>query len=327
MRIGLSFDAKEDGIAPPGAPDDWQEEFDSPATLTALQEGLQALGHDVSRLGNGPALVRSLLEKRPDLVFNIAEGRGTSRSREARVPAVCETLGIPCTGSDPATLSVAMDKGWTRCLVRERGVKIPAGRTVSNVNESLDDLPLPAVVKPAWEGSSKGIRSTSLVTTRAELKERVVEMLGMYQQPVLVEEFIDGDEVTVAALGNAPWWLGAMRVLPRASQGPFIYSLEVKRDWENRVKYEAPAVLSPEVSGALIEASLRVLETLEVRDVARMDFRIRDGVPYFIEINPLPGLDPRTGDLCILARGHGLDHAAVLDRIVRAAVARYSGTA
>ena len=97
MRIGLSFDAKEDGIAPPGAPDDWQEEFDSPATLKALQEALQGLGHDVTLLGNGPALVRSLLEKRPDLVFNVAEGRGTSRSRESRVPAVCETLGIPCT--------------------------------------------------------------------------------------------------------------------------------------------------------------------------------------------------------------------------------------
>ncbi len=327
MRIGLSFDAKEDGIAPPGAPDDWQEEFDSPATLKALQEALQGLGYDVTLLGNGPALVRSLLEKRPDLVFNIAEGRGTSRSRESRVPAVCETLGIPCTGSDPATLAVAMDKGWTRCLVREHGVMVPAGRAISKVDESLDDLPLPAVVKPAWEGSSKGIRSTSLVTTRSELKERVVEMLGMYQQPVLVEEFIDGDEVTVAALGNAPWWLGAMRVLPRTSQGPFIYSLEVKRDWENRVKYEAPAVLSPQASDALMSASLRVLEILEVRDVARMDFRIRDGVPYFIEINPLPGLDPRTGDLCILARGHGLDHAAVLDRIVRAAVARYLGTA
>lgn len=59
MRIGLSFDAKEDGIAPPGAPDDWQEEFDSPATLKALQEALQGLGHDVTLLGNGPALVRS----------------------------------------------------------------------------------------------------------------------------------------------------------------------------------------------------------------------------------------------------------------------------
>lgn len=327
MRIGLSFDAKEDGIAPPGAPDDWQEEFDSPATLAALQEGLQALGHDVALLGNGPALVRSLLEKRPDLVFNIAEGRGTSRSREARVPAVCETLGIPCTGSDPATLSVAMDKGWTRSLVRERGVQVPQGRTVSKADESLDDLPVPAVVKPAWEGSSKGIRSTSLVTSRSELKSRVVEMLGLYRQPVLVEEFIDGDEVTVAALGNAPWWLGAMRVLPRTTEGPFIYSLEVKRDWENRVKYEAPAVLSAQTLAALKEASRRVLEILEVRDVARLDFRIRDGVPYFIEINPLPGLDPRTGDLCILARGHGLDHAAVLDRIVRAAIARYSGTA
>lgn len=323
MRIGLTFDAKEDGSAPPGAPDDWQEEFDSPATLAALADTIGALGHSVARLGNGPGLVRSLLDNPPDLVFNIAEGRGTSRSREARVPAICETLGIPCTGSDPATLAVAMDKGWTRSLVAERGVVVPRGRTVSDLNDPLDDLPLPAVIKPAWEGSSKGIRATSLVRDRGEMRARVAEMLGAYRQPVLVEEFIDGEEVTVAALGNSPWWMGAMRVVPRKSDGPFIYSLEVKRDWENQVSYETPARLGDEAGRALFAAANRVLKVLEVRDVGRLDFRIRDGVPYFLEINPLPGLDPRTGDLCILARGHGLDHAGVIGRILAAAMARH----
>lgn len=323
MRIGLTFDAKEDGSAPPGAPDDWQEEFDSPATLAALAGTIESLGHTVDRLGNGPALVHSLISNPPDLVFNIAEGRGTSRSREARVPAICETLGIPCTGSDPATLSVAMDKGWTRCLVAERGVVVPRGRTVSDPDDSLDDLPLPAVVKPAWEGSSKGIRSTSLVSHRDELRARVAEMLAAYRQPVLVEEFIDGEEVTVAAIGNAPWWMGAMRVLPRKASGPFIYSLEVKRDWENQVSYEAPAALGDAATRALFSAAENILRILEVRDVGRMDFRVRGGVPYFLEINPLPGLDPRTGDLCILAKGHGLDHAGVIGRILRAAATRH----
>lgn len=323
MRIGLTFDAKEDGSAPPGAPDDWQEEFDSPATLAALVATIESLGHTVDRLGNGPALVRSLIDNPPDLVFNIAEGRGTSRSREARVPAVCETLGIPCTGSDPATLAVAMDKGWTRCLVAERGVIVPRGRTVSDPDECLDDLPVPAVVKPAWEGSSKGIRSTSLVRDRSELRVRVAEMLAAYRQPVLVEEFIDGEEITVAAIGNAPWWMGAMRVVPRKAAGPFIYSLEVKRDWENQVSYETPACLSEHATRALFSAAERILKVLEVRDIGRMDFRVRDGVPYFLEINPLPGLDPRTGDLCILARGHGLDHSGVIARILRAAVTRH----
>lgn len=323
MRIGLTFDAKLDGSAPPGAPDDWQEEFDSPATLEALAGAMRSLGHVVERLGNGPELVRALLDNPPDLVFNIAEGRGTSRSRESRVPAICETLGIPFTGSDPATLSVAMDKGWTRCLVAERGIRVPMGRTVNSPDDPLDDLPVPAVVKPAWEGSSKGIRSTSLVHDRGELRTRVMEMLGAYRQPVLVEEFIDGDEVTVAAIGNAPWWMGAMRVLPRKAKGPFIYSLEVKRDWENQVDYEAPARLGDSVNAALFAAAGKILDILEIRDIARMDFRIRDGVPYFLEINPLPGLDPRTGDLCILAKGHGLDHAGVIARVLRAATERH----
>ena len=208
-------------------------------------------------------------------------------------------------------------------VVAERGVVVPRGRTVSDPDDSLDDLPLPAVVKPAWEGSSKGIRSTSLVTHRDELRARVVEMLAAYRQPVLVEEFIDGEEVTVAALGNAPWWMGAMRVLPRKASGPFIYSLEVKRDWENQVSYEAPAALGDVATRALFSAAEKILKILEVRDVGRMDFRVRHGVPYFLEINPLPGLDPRTGDLCILARGHGLDHAGVIGRILQAAATRH----
>src|SRR5690242_3947353 len=85
--------------------DDAEEEFDSPATIQALADTLGSLGHEVELLGEGEPLMRRLLDgPRPDLVFNIAEGRGVSRSREARVPAILESLGIPYTGSDPLTL-------------------------------------------------------------------------------------------------------------------------------------------------------------------------------------------------------------------------------
>src|SRR2546429_178329 len=108
MKIGIAFDLKGPAAAA-GLPDDWQGELDSP-----LAAALRARGHDVVELGDGRRLIERLLADPPDLVFNIAEGHGVGRSREARVPAVCEMLGIPYTGSDPLTLAVALDKGVAR---------------------------------------------------------------------------------------------------------------------------------------------------------------------------------------------------------------------
>ena len=128
MRIGIAFDLKEDDVAQPpapGLPDDWQEEFDSPETVAALAAALRAHGHEVLELGDGRGLVEKLLADPPDLVFNIAEGRGVSRSREARVPAVCEMLGVPYTGSDPGTLAAALDKDWARSLLIPTGIWQP----------------------------------------------------------------------------------------------------------------------------------------------------------------------------------------------------------
>src|SRR6202011_1034416 len=114
----------------------------------------------------------------PDFVFNFAEGLGVSRSREARVPAVLEMLGIPYTGSDPLTLAVTLDKEVAKRLVASAGVAVPSGfviaaneepRSILEQQAAIGALPFPAIVKPAWEGSSKGIRNKSLVNNPAEL--------------------------------------------------------------------------------------------------------------------------------------------------------------
>src|SRR5687767_2119589 len=104
MKIGITFDLKADAPPAAGQPDDSQEEFDSPATVEAIAAVLRGLGHEVAFLGDGREMLERLLADPPDFVFNIAEGLGVSRSREARVPAVLEMLGIPYSGSDPVTL-------------------------------------------------------------------------------------------------------------------------------------------------------------------------------------------------------------------------------
>jgi D-alanine-D-alanine ligase len=335
MKIGITFDLREGADLPEGAPDDLYEEFDEPATVAAIAQVLRGLGHDPVELGNGREMLQKLLADPPDFVFNFAEGRGVGRSREARVPATLELLGIPYTGSDPATLGLCLDKDWTRRMVQSIGIRVPEALTISFGRDVVPDpvllmevldqsrLKPPLIAKPSCEGSSKGIRSKSVIEKPDEFASAVLELWRLYHQPVLVEEFIVGDELTVGVLGNdPPAVLGIMRVLPRQPSDRFVYSLDVKRNYEMLVDYECPARVSEADASAVAEAALQAFDILGCRDVARLDFRLRNGVPYFLEVNPLPGLNPKSGDLVYIARFMGVTHAQLIERILAAAMDR-----
>lgn len=336
MNIGIAFDLKPKGPLPEGAPDDLHEEFDSPATIQAIAEAIRAMGHTPVELGDGRELLTKLLADPPDLVFNLAEGTGTSRNREARVPAVCEMLGIPHTGSDVLTLALCLDKDMCRRTVQDANVVVPEGLFISLPDGDYDGdyqefpgmveetgLKLPLIAKPVWEGSSKGIRATSLIERLEDVGPTVVRLCNEYNQGVLLEEFIAGEEVTVGVVGNdPPRVIGCMRVVPKQKTDRFVYSLEVKRDWERRVSYETPAKLPHETIVAIETAALEAFEILGCRDLARIDFRVRDGVPYFLEANPLPGLNPDSGDLLLICKAMGISHAELIKTVITEAMAR-----
>jgi D-alanine-D-alanine ligase len=328
MRIGITYDLKSDLPASDSLPDDFQEEFDSPVTIDAIAGVLEGLGHEVECLGDGRELLERLLRQPPEFVFNIAEGHGVGRCREARVPAVLEMLGVPYTGSDPLTLAATLDKECARKLIQTTRVKIPRG-ALWELEQSLNDIPtddrltFPAIVKPAWEGSSKGIHGKSVVDTPEELAEGIAKHRRAYRQPVLVEEYIEGEELTVGIVGNSPpTIIGVMQVLPQRKEERFVYSLEVKREYRERVRYECPAKLAPKCFRSVESAALVVYKALGCRDIARIDFRLRDGIPYFLEVNPLPGLNPESSDLVILSRLAGWSYEQLIDSILRAAVER-----
>src|SRR5438067_2930168 len=153
MKIGITYDLKTDVPAGADLPDDFQEEFDSPATIAAIAAVLRGLGHDVDLLGDGRDLLERLLRDPPDFVFNVAEGHGIARSREARVPAVLEMLGIPYTGSDPLTLAVTLDKAVAKRLVSGAcpALNVPAGVEVSPGEAPLTHPGFPLIAKPGWE--------------------------------------------------------------------------------------------------------------------------------------------------------------------------------
>lgn len=325
MKIGITFDLKQSLPADSSLPDDAQEEFDSPHTIEAIAAVLAGMGHQVVLLGDDREFLQKVLAAPPDFVFNFAEGTGVSRSREARVPAVCEMLGIPYTGSDPLTMAVTLDKDCAKKIVASAGVVVPASVLLgpADAPEQAANLSYPVVVKPAWEGSSKGIRNRCLVHKVEELPEVLKSLRSDHRQPILVEEYIEGDEITVGIHGNeTARILGVMRVVPQFPVEKFIYSLEIKREYKKLVKYECPPPLPEAQLNAIRQASMTAYRALGCRDIGRVDFRVRDGVPYFLEVNPLPGLNPDDSDLVIMAGLVGWSYERLITTIVNAALER-----
>lgn len=328
MKIGLSYDLKETIPLRRDHPKDALEEYDSPETVEAIAAALEVGGHSVVRLGGGKEFLTSILHNVVDLVFNIAEGRGNHRSREAQVPSVLEMLDIPYSGSDPQCLAICLDKPLTKRIVAVSGIATPRWHVISQSKRlgemAWDDFPFPAFVKPAHEGSSKGIGFASRVESARQLIKVATDLLKRYEQPVMVEKFIAGDEITVGMVGNSPpTVLGIMRILPKKDTH-LVYSLGVKRDWENMVNYECPARIGTRVQHSILDASIKVFQVLGCRDFARLDFRLSpEGVPYFLEINPLPGLNPRSSDLPIMAGKMGWTYQGLVSAILNAALERY----
>lgn len=328
MRIGLSYDLKETVMAQQARCDDAYEEYDSPATVELIAGSLESLGHKVTMLGGGRDFLTKILANRVDFVFNIAEGRGTYRSREAQIPSILEMLNIPYSGSDPQSLAICLDKPLTKRLVALEGVSTPSWHVISNARDLEQTRRLrflfPAIIKPAYEGSSKGIRLTSLVENSKQANEAIESLLEIYHQPIMIEKVISGDEVTVGIIGNSPpKVLGMMRIVPKQRSEYFLYTLEVKRNYLEMVDYECPAQLDEKVFKRIQASSLKAYEALGCRDFARLDFRISAaGVPYFLEINPLPGLGSHS-DLVIMAEKLGWTHRQLIAAVLNAALERY----
>jgi len=156
------------------------------------------------------------------------------------------------------------------------------------------------------------------------MEHEVLRLRALYSQPVLVEEFIQGRELTVGIVGTPPRVLGIMEVAPRGGGDPdFFYSLDIKRDWQRQVRYECPALLPHAVAQNIVSDSLTLFAQLGCRDMARIDFRLDSrGQAYFIEANPLPGLKPEHSDYPMIAQRLGIDYAHLIGCIIESALSR-----
>ena len=324
-RVGFTYDHKDDYLAAGFAPADVME-FDAEDTIAALAGALRELGHDVVRIGRGCELARRLVAgERWDLVFNIAEGvRG--RSREAQVPALCELFDQRYTFADPLTCAITLDKGMAKRIVRDSGLATAPFEVVS-VPADADRVALepPLFVKPIAEGSSKGVTARSLVRDRSFLREACEELIAAFHQPVLVEAFLPGREFTVGVLGNGATAriVGVMEVSFTATAEVAAYTALNKDEYLDRVAYRL--VTEEPLAGRCRTLALAVYAALGCRDAARIDLRCDgDGMPCFLEANPLPGMNPIRSDLPIMARLAEISFADLMGSILDEAALRYA---
>jgi len=314
MKIALIYDE-----ATPGGEGSWVEaEYESPETIEAL---LEAIGQHCDRavpVAFGPDMMDVLRRERPDLAFNIAEGR-SGPSRETLVPAMLDFLGIPYTASDGVTLGVSLNKAMTKQIARDAGIPTPNFRLFHSVEEAeAERLDYPLLVKPNYGGSSVGVGPTSIVREPAELPGHVACCLCRYEQPCLAESYVDGFDVTVGLLGNAE-----LEVLPvgRVVAPGRMYSEMTKKLHDREIV--CPYSLSEEVERKLRDWSVALYRAIGARDLARVDYMMdTGGEAWLLEINPLPGLSPFYGVYPVLAEAAGYDYAELIGKTIKLALER-----
>jgi len=320
-RIGLTFNLKRADTTD----DDTEAEFDTPKTIAGLRGALEELGYKVVELEALPDLPVRLADAAVDLVFNIAEG-ARGRNRESQVPALCELLDIPHTGSDAATLSLCLDKAIAKKLLVQAEVLTPRFFLMTTGKEKMpQDIRYPLIAKPNAEGTSKGLAAGSVVEDEAALRDLAKRLLARYRQPVIVEEYVAGREITVGLLGwPKPKMLAPMEVILEEPGVKYpVYHYQLKQDFTEHTRFVCPAPLTPQESSTLERAARAAFEALGCQDVARIDFRLAaDGSPYLIEVNPLPGMSPGFSDLALIAEGSGWTYRQLVAEIVKSAIRR-----
>jgi D-alanine-D-alanine ligase len=324
--VGLTYDLKTDYEFKAGDPPDANAEFDAASTIEVITAAIESQGFKVKKIGNVSHLLDKLEHLGVDIVFNISEGV-SGRNRESQVPILLEMAGVPFVGADALTLGVTLDKIMAKKIFLAEKLPTPKFFTVNSVEElaDADHCKFPLIVKPRFEGSSKGLSENSRVTCMEELKKQAEFVINTYKQPALVEEFISGQEFTVAIVGNDPAQalpVVQIKIDGRLQLNDKFYTFA--RISSDRLEYVCPAKISAELKEKISGLALRAYQAVECRDFGRVDFRLdQEGRPYILEINPLPSLS--TEDVFkLVAETVGSTYEEVIGRILNSALKRYN---
>jgi len=277
--------------------------------------------------------LKALASAEVDLMFNLTESYAGDDTKDINIAAYLDLLGIPYTGSGPTGLHLAQDKAVAKRLFAFHGIRTPNFATVYQGRlQWADDVHFPVIVKPKREDGSIGIAFSAVAGSIKELMERIDALHADLNAPVLIEEYIEGRELYVSVIGNdPPEALPIIELnlddLPEGT--PRIAGTEVK--WERgtaayrRTKLRFPEDLSENLVAEIQETAVKACQALEIRDYARVDFRLSPKRKFFtLEVNPNPWLHS-TAEFSLAAKQSGREHTDVIQEIVDLALARYRG--
>jgi D-alanine-D-alanine ligase len=329
MKIALTYNLKKKDETKPL---DYFSEFDSEDTISAIASALERKGHSVDRLeAERPKLFSYFRKNRVDMVFNIAEG-DSGKFRESEIPVILDYLNIPYTDSNTFSLALALNKALTKKILVAENIPTPRFQVFVKGNEELDPgMRFPLIVKPNREGSAKGINASNVVHNKESLFIKIKELRERYQQEILAEEFIEGKELTVGILENGKTVILPVLEIDFSSctkSGEFFYSWRMKEYQGNcelglTPSFHCPARLDKEVERKVKEVALRTHHAVGCFDISRTDIRLdQENTPYVLEINPLPGLDPKESNFPVMAYAAGMKYEDLIEAILMSAYKR-----
>jgi len=318
----MTYDLREDYLKE-GYGLEETAEFDLPDTIEAIEQVIINCGFQPDRIGNIKALTKRLAASdRWDLVFNIAEGL-YGFGREAQIPALLDAYKIPYTFSGPLGHALTLHKGMTKHIVRDLGIPTPDFAVVHSEEDiPAINFPFPLFAKPVAEGTSLGINALSKIKNRKELVDVCSNLLRNFKQPVLIETYLPGREFTVGILGtgNDARALGVIEVILKPTAEKDAYSYDNKEHYEKLVQY---VLVNDDDARQAMEISLMIWRGLDLKDAGRVDLRSDAlGVPHFMEVNSLAGLNPIRSDLPILCNLLGITYHELISSIIYSALKR-----
>jgi len=325
MRIALTLNTRR-------AESEFEVEYDPPHTVELIKHGILATGHEYIFIEADENFVENLKALEPDLVFNRAEGL-KGDSRESHVPAMLEMLGIPYVGSNVLTTAICLNKAWTKKVLLYHGISTPKFYVCKSEQEGEKIREgFPYILKPNEEGSSIGITEENLVHDKTQLRTRLKQMITEYQQPILIEQFIQGREFSTGLLGRPgknPEVLSILEIyFSKFPEVGGVFGQRAKTVLDSLDHYICPAQIPENLRRLLERLSFDVWYSLDVKDFARIDFRMNDeGQLFFLEINPLPGMDFDTeeNDLSFypyMAMKSGYTYDELVRKLLESACAR-----
>ena len=322
LKIGMTYDLRDDYLKE-GLTHEEAAEFDLPETIEAIEKVILDNGYLACRIGNIKALTRRLAAgERWDMVFNIAEGVH-GFGREAQVPALLDAYNIPYTFSDVLGQSMTLHKGMTKHIIHDLGIPTPAFTVIKNEEDIVGvTLPFPLFAKPVAEGTGKGITAMSKINTLEELQSVCKNLFKTFRQPVLLETYLPGREFTVGILGTGEEAraLGVIEVILKPAAEKNAYSYENKENYEELVQYVR---VDDDEAKQAMDISLAAWRGLDLKDAGRVDLRSdAQGLPHFMEVNSLAGLNPVRSDLPILCNLMGITYHELVSAIIESAFRR-----